>query len=69
MPGRPKAIWAATIRSIGRTMVPKKGIHTIVRIQLEREPGREIEILLSLEESKKWRDAFNYFIDKTEKGE
>lgn len=69
MAGRPKAEWSAKFRSVGRTLIPGKGILIRVRILLDREPNREISITFeSIEEAEKWRDALTVYIDKTKAG-
>lgn len=66
MAGRPKATWLATVRSIGRALIPGEGIRTHVRIVLEREPMRDVSIYLTLEDARKWRDALDVMIMRTE---
>lgn len=69
MPGRVKAIWRASIRSVGRILVEGKGMHVHVRVCLEREPDRDVSVYLTLDEAKKWRDAIDTFIEKIENKE
>jgi hypothetical protein len=69
MAGRPKAEWIAKVRSIGRALIPGIGIGVHVRIALEREPTRDVSIYLTLNDARKWRDALDVMITKTERGE
>lgn len=69
MAGRPKAEWLARVRSIGRALVQGEGIRVHVRIALEREPTREVSVYLTLDDARKWRDALDVMIQKTERGE
>jgi hypothetical protein len=69
MAGRPKAEWIARVRSIGRALVQGEGIRVHVRIVLEREPTRDVSVYLTLDDARKWRDALDVMITKTERGE
>ena len=69
MAGRPKAEWIARVRSIGRALVQGEGIRVHVRIALEREPTRDVSVYLTLDDARKWRDALDVMITKTERGE
>jgi len=69
MAGRPKAEWLARVRSIGRALIQGEGIRVHVRITLEREPTRDVSVYLTLADARKWRDALDVMISKTEKGE
>jgi hypothetical protein len=40
-----------------------------MRIALDREPDREIDIHLSMNDAIKWRNALDIMIRKTENGE
>lgn len=68
MAGRPKSVWLAGIRSIGRTFLSGTGMCIHIRLRLEREQDRDVSIHLSLSEAEKWRDALTHFIDKTKEG-
>lgn len=67
--GRVKAVWRASIRSIGRILIEGEGIRVHVRVRLEREPDRDVSAYITLEDAKKWRDALTLFIEKTENKE
>lgn len=69
MAGRPKAEWLARVRSIGRALIPGEGIRVHVRITLEREPTRDVSVYLTLADARKWRDALDVMIKRTESGE
>lgn len=69
MAGRPKAEWLARVRSIGRALRQGEGIRVHVRIVLERDPSRDVSVYLTLDDARKWRDALDVMISKTEKGE
>lgn len=69
MAGRPKAEWIARVRSIGRALIPGEGIRVHVRITLEREPTRDVSVYLTLDDARKWRDALDVMITRTERGE
>lgn len=69
MAGRPKAEWIARVRSIGRALRQGEGIRVHVRITLDREPTRDVSIYLTLDDARKWRDALDVMITKTENGE
>ena len=69
MAGRPKAEWIARVRSIGRALREGEGIRVHVRITLDREPTRDVSIYLTLDDARKWRDALDVMITKTENGE
>lgn len=69
MAGRPKAEWLARVRSIGRALIQGEGIRVHVRITLEREPTRDVSVYLTLADARKWRDALDVMITKTENGE
>lgn len=69
MAGRPKAEWIARMRSIGRALIQGEGIVTHVRITLDREPTRDVSIYLTLDDARKWRDALDVMITRTERGE
>lgn len=66
MAGRPKAEWLAKVRSIGRALVQGEGIRVHVRIALDREPTRDVSVYLTLEDARKWRDALDVMITRTE---
>lgn len=69
MAGRPKAEWLAKVRSIGRALVPGQGIRMHVRIVLDRDETRDVSVYLTIEDARKWRDALDTMITKTERGE
>ena len=69
MAGRPKAEWIARVRSIGRALIQGEGIRVHVRITLEREPTRDVSVYLTLDDARKWRDALDVMITRTERGE
>jgi hypothetical protein len=69
MAGRPKAEWLARVRSIGRALRQGEGIRVHVRIVLDRDPSRDVSIYLTLDDARKWRDALDVMITKTERGE
>lgn len=69
MAGRPKAEWIARVRSIGRALKQGEGIRVHVRITLDREPTRDVSVYLTLDDARKWRDALDVMITKTENGE
>ena len=66
MAGRPKAEWIARVRSIGRALRQGEGIRVHVRITLDREPTRDVSVYLDLDHARKWRDALDVMIMKTE---
>lgn len=69
MAGRPKAEWLARVRSIGRALRQGEGIRVHVRIALDREPTRDVSVYMTLDDARKWRDALDVMITKTENGE
>lgn len=69
MAGRPKAEWLAKVRSIGRALIPGKGIGVHVRVVLDRDPTRDVSVYLTLADARKWRDALDVMITKTERGD
>jgi hypothetical protein len=69
MAGRPKAEWIARVRSIGRAFIQGEGIRVHVRIILDREPTRDVSVYLTLDDARKWRDALDVMIKRTENGE
>lgn len=69
MAGRPKAEWLARVRSIGRALRQGEGIRVHVRIVLDRDPSRDVSVYLTLDDARKWRDALDVMITKTERGE
>lgn len=69
MAGRPKAEWLARVRSIGRALRQGEGIRVHVRITLDREPTRDVSVYMTLDDARKWRDALDVMITKTENGE
>ena len=69
MAGRPKAEWIARVRNIGRALRQGEGIRVHVRIVLDREPTRDVSIYLDLDDARKWRDALDVMIRRTENGE
>lgn len=66
MAGRPKAEWLARVRSIGRALRQGEGICVHVRIALDREPLRDVSIYMSLPDARKWREALDIMIKRTE---
>jgi len=69
MAGRPKAEWLARVRSIGRALRQGEGIRVHVRIVLDRDPSRDVSVYLTLDDARKWRDALDVMIRRTENGE
>lgn len=75
--GRVKATWRATIERVARTLEHHYSGNTctgmsqrvLLRVSLEREPDRHIDIVLTPEQARHYAHALNHFADKAENGE
>lgn len=72
--GRVKATWRATIARVARTLEHHYEGNTctgmsqrvLLRVSLDREPDRHVDISLSVEQARHYADALNHFADKAE---
>lgn len=75
--GRVKATWKATIARVARTLIHHYEGNTctgmsqrvLLRVALEREPDRHVDIVLTVEQARHYANALNHFADKVESGE
>ena len=75
--GRVKATWKATSDRVARTLEHHYSGNTctgmsprvLLRVSLEREPDRHVDISLTVAQARHYADALNHFADKVESGE
>lgn len=75
--GRVKATWRATIERVARTLEHHYSGNTctgmsqrvLLRVSLEREPDRHVDISLTPDEARHYANALIHFADKAERGE
>ncbi len=74
MAGRVKATWHAAIERVARHLHHHYEGNTctgmsqrvLLRVTLDREPDRLVEISLTVKQARKYANALNYFADKAE---